>query len=67
MLITNEFEILTISATSLTSSDIIGDPPIARIAFAQSFTVTKFVIQWVSGVFLFTSFNNLGNFFKLFF
>ena len=45
MFITKASAIETTSATSSISSDIIGEAPIANTAFAQSFTVTKLVIQ----------------------
>lgn len=47
--ITKASDIETTSATSSISSDIIGEAPIANTAFAQSFTVTKLVMQWVNG------------------
>ena len=50
ILIFNPAQIEVISATSSLSSDIMGDAPQAITILAQSFTVTKFVMHWTSGV-----------------
>ena len=44
-----------------------GDAPIARIALAQSFTVTKFVMQCVKGHFSLTFFIKSGIFSSIFY
>ena len=44
----------TISAISSSSSAMIGEAPTARAALAQSFVVTMFVMQCVSGFLAFT-------------